>query len=295
MEEGIEQILDVDLSPVAEHRGRVFGHDGSIITFRQGILAKKSREREFVFYRNFKGWVHDYMSEDMLPEVRGIGFISEQDETKYKMTIFPTLIPPEISGTPYLILGDIIAGYARPAVLDIKLGTRTWEIGADPNKVERHKIKCANATTNECGFRVRAAMWYSKNPDMWPLREGEYSVVDRKFGTTCTTEEMTEFFKDFFHNTDLIPAFIVKLRRIRTGLEKLRNEGGIRMFSSSALCVYDEADPTKYDCRILDFEKTYFNIENTAARFHESVEDCEDCVVPGVSQLMDKLLLLTSQ
>ena len=66
---------------------------------------------------------------------------------------------------------------------------------------------------------------------------------------------------------------------------RLRAEADARMFSTSVLVVYDDAHPERVECRLLDFAKTYFDIKKRAAECHESVEDCEDGVIPALSNL----------
>jgi len=281
-------ILHKDDGLVSELRNKVFGHAGAIIPFKEGLIAKLSREREFFFYRNFKSWIHEMLPMGILPNVRGVGFFTKEDGDQIELSLYPTLVVPQnASHVSYLILEDVIHGYSRPAVLDVKLGTRTWEIGADDDKVSRHKAKCATATTSLTSFRIRAAMWYSKTGRN--LISSDVSMVDRMFGMSCGLDEMMDFMRDFFYDPDLIPEFIEKLKQIRVGIERLRVDAGVRMFSSSALFVYDENDKSKVDCRILDFEKTYFNIESTAARHNESIEECEDDVVNGIDHLIEKL------
>ena len=97
------------------------------------------------------------------------------------------------------------------------------------------------------------------------------------------------FFNDFFHYTEQIPCFIKKITDLRECMIKLRTEFGIRMFSSSVLFIYDEEDPTKFDCRILDFAKTYLDIEEIAPQHNEKVEDCEDMIVPALTHIIEML------
>ncbi|EAY06401.1 hypothetical protein TVAG_403580 [Trichomonas vaginalis G3] len=285
MGELVDVSLFLDNSTIASLRGKVFGHDGSILTFKEGVIAKKSRPREFIFYRNKKSWINDLVKENIFPKVIGLAYIESQDGDNYRFKLDPTLLTNENEMLPWLMLEDLQKGYAKPAVLDVKLGTRTWEMGAANDKVLRHKMKCSQGTTGSLYFRVRAAMWYSPNPDDWP-KDGDASLLKRDFGTTCTKEELMKFFSDFFHVKDLVPKFIDKIKKIIEGITILRQEADVRIYSSSALFVYDAEDPSKFDCRLLDFEKTYFNVEVSAKRFNESIEDCEDSVIPALEELV---------
>ena len=295
MSTGEEITLHVDNNPNTLLRSRIFGHEGVIIPFREGIIAKKCRIlRELRFYLCYIGWMHDMVPPCFVPQFEGI--VDEDDTLKkisfknneVRLKMKREFSMPTISSTPYILMRDIAEGFERPAVLDIKLGKRTWELGANPEKVERMKRKCQQGTAKALKFKVRAAMWYSREPEKWPIIDGT-NFVERKFGNTCTVEELIDFFRDFFHFNEQLSYFIKQLKELREALMKLRNEANTRMFSSSVLLTYDENDPTKKECRILDFAKTYWNINEIAENFHESVNDCEDDVIPAISNLMNIL------
>jgi hypothetical protein len=50
------------------------------------------------------------------------------------------------------------------------------------------------------------------------------------------------------------------------------------MFGSSVLMTYDAANCHKFDCRRIDFAKTYVNITERAREFGEAVYNCDDGV-----------------
>ena len=286
-EEKTELICHVDESPTMTLRSKIFGHQGVIIPFREGIIAKKCRIlQELQFYLDYAGWIHDMIPANLIPSIAGIADeMSEIRPHEMKLTIRKHGSVPNMKTTPYLLMKDLASGFARPAVLDIKLGTRTWAFGADSKKVERMKGKCQHCPTAELRFRVRAAMWYSQNPDKWPTDDG-VNFVTREQGNTWTEEELFAFLKDFFHFRQQLPFFVKRLESLRDAVVRLRNECNARMYASSVLLVYDEDDPKKMECRILDFAKTYLNVEKMAEKFHEDVDDCEDGVVPALTNFL---------
>ena len=81
---------------------------------------------------------------------------------------------------------------------------------------------------------------------------------------------------------------INKLEELEDGLKRL-HELGIRFYSSSVLVVYDEMNPEKVDCRMLDFEKSYLDVKSEAEKYGESLEECEDGVVAAISNLKSLL------
>ncbi|KAH0785870.1 inositol polyphosphate kinase [Histomonas meleagridis] len=283
--------LHVDNNPKTMLRSRIFGHDGVIIPFREGIIAKKCRIlQELRFYLGYIGWIHDMVPESLIPKVEG--FVEEKDagsisikNPEIHLKIRKELSMPALTSTPYILMRDIAGGFVKPAVLDIKLGGRTWALGAKPEKVAHMRKKVESGTASSLKFKVRAAMWYSKNPDKWPITENA-NYIERDFGNNCTEEELRNFLKDFFHDKKKLPFFIDKLEKLKNALYKLRNEANARLFSSSVLLVYDEEDESKKECRLLDFAKTYWNINKMAEEFNENVKDCEDDILPGIQNLI---------
>lgn len=290
-----EITLHVDNNPKTRLRSQIFGHDGVIIPFREGLIAKKCRRyRELSFYLSYIGWMHDMVPPCFVPKIEGI--VDEEDTDKkisnirseVRLKMKRDISMPTLTKAPYIMMRDIADGFEKPAFLDIKLGRRTWELGANPEKVERMKRKCKQGTAYTNRFKIRAAMWYSREPGKWPMTDNT-NFIKREFGNNCSTEELIAFLRDFFHYREQLAYYIKQLRDLREALMKLRSEANARMFSSSVLLTYDENDPSKKECRILDFAKTYWNIDEMAENFHENLNDCEDDVIPAISNLVNIL------
>ena len=285
--------LHVDKSTMTELRGKIFGHDGAIITFTEGLIAKQCKFMEEVrFYSMYLEDLYKQLPPSLVPEVLGIcaqdGIKINDTQDIYSFEVKKKIEPDLYTGKPFLIMRDIAQGYKKPAVLDLKVGIRTWPLGASEIKKTRMRRRCLATTTNSLGLRVRAAMWYSANTDKWS-EEGDTNYINRLWGNHCTDEELQEFFIDFFHYTEHIPVLIEKLKMLYNSIDSLRKNQGIRMFSSSVLFAYDEEDRSKFDCRLLDFAKTYFDIDDQAPKHNESVEDCEDQLLPSIANVITLL------
>ena len=288
-----EITLHVDKSTLTEFRGRVFGHDGMIISFSEGLIAKQCKFLDEVrFYSTYFKNFTDILPRDLIPEVVGV-----VDDKKYTIKAdgdissfaFSKNIDSTLYDThPYLLMKDIVRDFKKPAILDLKLGIRTWHLGASEKKKTRMLKRCLNTTTKDLGLRARAAIWYSRQKGSWDI-EGDMNYVDRKWGNKVSNEGLQDFFADFFHFSEQIPFFVKKITSLRDSILVLRSEYGVRMFSSSVLFAYDEDDVTKCDCRILDFAKTYFDIDSLAKDYNENIDDCEDMVVPALNNIIDML------
>ena len=276
-------VLHVDKRPEMELRSKLFGHPGVIIPFCEGLIAKRHvLAEEYAFYRSYS----HYLPRNLIPEVAGIcDDVSAKDDT---VLLRVTRELPEQRKDSVLLLRDLASGFEKPCVLDIKLGTRTWALGASTDKVARHRKKCGRGTTGQIKFRVRAAIWHAEDPSAYPC-EGGINYVTREFGCGCSRGELADFLADFLRHGNMVDVVIKKLSEIKRALVRLRAETDARMFSTSVLVVYDDAHRERIECRILDFAKTYFDIKRRAAMCHETVEDCEDGVVPALGNLIDML------
>ena len=278
----LETTLHVDRRPEMVLRSRLFGHKG-IIPFTEGLIAKEDlNPEEFLFYQSYSR----FLPQEVIPEVTGF---CEDKPLCDDLVSIKMREDSRNSDRPVLLMRDIAGGYERPCFLDIKLGIITWEFGADSTIVARRKMKCSRGTAGQMKLRIRAAIWYAEDPEAYPSENG-INFVDREFGASCTRTEFGELLADFLRHDGHIEVLVKKLTELKRALVRLRADTDARMFSSSVFIVYDDAHPERIDCRLLDFAKTYFHVKEKAAQYHEKLEDCEDGVLPAVSNLIDVLL-----
>jgi hypothetical protein len=180
---------------------------------------------------------------------------------------------------------DMAAGYSQPAIIDFKLGDRSWSIGASATKAARRSARMAQGLCPRLYFRVRAALWRGEDEQFEKVPGTAISFVARTFGNTCAMEQLMALFADFFRFPQMVPVFVEKLKRLKRALSDLREALDTRFYSSSIVIVYDTANPAKCDLRMLDFEKSYIHAQQTAREVGEPVEQCEDHVIEGVKNL----------
>ncbi|KAK8891971.1 hypothetical protein M9Y10_029193 [Tritrichomonas musculus] len=280
-------------------RNRVFGHSDSIISFREGYIAKILGEGESKFYSKYKKQLHKCLPKEFVPEILGACFITCDNQNKgsddFQIMYKNSVKIPKMSNSPvYLLQKDIVAGYEKPAILDLKIGIRTWKFG-DPQEVgQRRSKKMMAGSCAQTNFRVRAAMWYNahfntENDHLYNYDNNGITFVTRKFGNSCSMNQLMNFFKDFFKYRNNISLFIEKVKTLKESLMILRDTFGMRLYSSSILVVYDDKNPDKLDLRILDFEKSYFNIEKVAAQYDEPLSQCEDRIIEALENFQNLL------
>lgn len=71
----------------------------------------------------------------------------------------------------YVQLEDIVHGFRRPCVLDIKMGRRQRKFGASPAKRRRQIEKSFSTTSHALGFRLCGCQVYDVTRDVWTFRD----------------------------------------------------------------------------------------------------------------------------
>ena len=61
----------------------------------------------------------------------------------------------------FMILDDLTAGYEKPSVIDLKIGTKTWEDDAPQEKIDRESKKYPLQRT--IGFRLTGMRILNRN------------------------------------------------------------------------------------------------------------------------------------
>ena len=74
----------------------------------------------------------------------------------------------------FMILDDLTAGYEKPSVIDLKIGTKTWEDDAPQEKIDRESKKYPLQRT--IGFRLTGMRVFNRNTM-------QYDIYDKKNDT----------------------------------------------------------------------------------------------------------------
>lgn len=147
------------------------------------------------------------------------------------------------TGSHFLKLQDMTAGYGLPNVIDLKLGVK---------KPKKSNAKFAGSTTNSHKFRI--------NGEMVGLKKGEEFeevFVSKYAGQKISEAEVGLYLALFFFDGeyilgDVIRKVIMDLRQLILSFRKFR---GVRFISSSLFVAFDAKDPTRYTVKLIDFDK----------------------------------------
>ncbi|KAK0395609.1 hypothetical protein QR680_001356 [Steinernema hermaphroditum] len=159
----------------------------------------------------------------------------------------------------FIILENITSKFLRPCVIDLKLGTRQHGDDATPEKKISQKKKCAKTTSQTMGLRLCGLQYFDDSVDM-------FQCVDKYCGRNMDKKGLIDMIGQFLRKADgtLRTSVCISLLEKIAYLEKvLRDQAGLRLFSSSLLIVYEgdrsHEDSPAVEVRLIDFAHATFN------------------------------------
>ncbi|CAI5727518.1 unnamed protein product [Peronospora destructor] len=199
-------------------------HNGRIL---KPFQSKQRGERERDFYERV------FVSEKDLPEFAALrGFLP---------TYFGTMVLPEVAGDKeettsvkkqhhgeFLVLEDLTCGRQSPCIMDVKMGTRSYEKNASAEKIAYEKSKFPLQET--AGFRIQGVK-------VLDPQQQRYVEFDKNFGRSITSmDELAPAFHCYFPSEDttktmkLLEAFLRRLDQLKTWFDE---QQGTRFIASS--------------------------------------------------------------
>ena len=150
---------------------------------------------------------------------------------------------------PHLLLQNLTAPFHRPNIIDIKMGTQTYEPNAPVSKQKREVAKYPQQA--EIGFRIVGMRVHNNDPssESDDGSDGEYKCWDKSFGVKLRTRnDVIHAFMTFFNcnNAQNVPntrhvltSVIKQLTRIKQWFEE--ENSTLAFYASSILIVYDDS------------------------------------------------------
>lgn len=192
----------------------------------------------------------------------------------HRRTPSPTIDPlyrnkgKPLSTDTCIVLSAATAGFSRPNILDLKLGSRLWADDASPAKRQRLDRDSKASTSSTLGFRIAGMrLWQGdgyapagttvdgnrtptavEHEDRSFEPETGYMFYNKLYGRNLSTADIKDAFRNYFvvdkSGVHTLQALEV-IRRCRDDVEEMQavlEEMETRMYSSSILIVY-EGDP----------------------------------------------------
>ncbi|POM73044.1 Inositol polyphosphate multiKinase [Phytophthora palmivora] len=208
--------------------------------FYDRVFVSEKDSPEFVALRDF---VPNYYGTIVVPEV----------EDGQEKTGANGLHPGQ-----YLELEDLTWRRQWPCIMDVKMGTRSYEDTATAEKIAYEKSKFPLQET--VGFRIQGIKVFDP-------KQQSYVEFDKHFGRRVTSkEELVPAFRSYFPLDDtlktikLLDAFLRRLNQLKAWFDE---QQGTEFIASSFLFLYDgeesiEDDTTvaeafRADIRLIDF------------------------------------------
>ncbi|KAJ2839668.1 hypothetical protein FBU31_000651 [Coemansia sp. 'formosensis'] len=197
-----------------EHQ--VAGHGGVLSVGDGKVVAKPLVQREQEFYEasaqcaEFKAFIPEYY-----------GTLQQQDGDD------------STAGSSYICLENLVDGYEKPCILDVKVGTRIHDIDASPEKVARMIGKAQETTTGSLGVRICG------------MSVPGTTGLARDWFAKLTVETIRDAFAMYFSAAEsvvsaeyrrfVIRQFILEVEDLAAVIRSVET----RMYASSLLFVYD--------------------------------------------------------
>ncbi|KAH0785785.1 inositol hexakisphosphate kinase [Histomonas meleagridis] len=183
-------------------------------------------------------------------------------------------------GKRWLLLQDQTQGMSSPCILDIKLGTRSFEIGASPEKVKAQLDHMKNTTTSTHAIRIIDARMRKDNTVTYKC--------DRVQGHNLNIKEVEKLLRTFFPGKRK-HEFIEQICKIRSALlETIEIFPKMRLYSASILAVYDGDSDAPMRVTIIDFAHAYLDVDVEGGDSTDPFYD--DNAIKGLQSLIDLLI-----
>jgi len=223
---------------------KVGGHH-PIKLYSEGIICKPLNSREATFYEQIPDLLRDFV-----PAFHGVA--ADQQH-----------------GSEYLMLGNLTAGYSKPCVLDLKVGTRMYGDFASQEKRKSQENKSQATTSGKLGLRVCGFQRYSQT-------DGAFQKVDKYIGRKADEEKFHQLLETFFTvrgqlQVGVIRSLLSQCKRLRKVISDLNC---VRFYSSSLLVIYegsgDEEEETEQPrLRLIDFANVSHPGLGDGGKLHE--------------------------
>ncbi|KAK9387514.1 inositol polyphosphate kinase-domain-containing protein [Lipomyces mesembrius] len=257
--------LAIDISAAVLFDNKVAGHDGVLQDPSGAVVIKPAAELEIEFYESLI--LHPSFA-SVAPKFYGVLELNEQSA----ITDASGEVHRTTGAERAIVLENVAAGFAKPSVIDVKLGRQLWDEQASIEKRKRLDDVAAKTTSGSLCMRIAGMK-------TWDQDKEDYVVYDKYYGRSFDIKTIKEGIDTFIvkalgtdRRKEVIRRTITGISRIAEALEKEES----RMYSASILAVY-ESDPTAIDEALKEErerpEKSHDDYDESEEEFEETVSE----------------------
>jgi len=177
----------------------------------------------------------------------------------------------------YIKLEDLTMPFSRPNILDLKIGSRVYGVGDDPDKVKRKILKSAQTTSKSLGLRLCGMQVYNSEDDGYVFR-------DKFNGRNLDEKGFYAAIEQFFTHKGTLRVTVVSsfLRQIEKLLQVVTEQKSFQFFSSSLLFICEGCRPS--DQKNLHGGVKNKDFERIDLRFIDFAQSARDTEKKGVDE-----------
>lgn len=188
----------------------IAGHEGTLTSSDQSIFAKRVLPQELAFYSDA---------------------LARQSPL---LQCMPTWIGTLNHETHVLIvLENVLHGYRRPCVMDVKLGRVLYDEDTPPEKRARMDKVTAETTSGSLGWRIVGLQMAGK------------PKTERAYGRSLSAATVVPAVQQFFSLAPVEQAIIEEVARQSVEIMRTVESIHLRMVSASLLIVYESDNELK--------------------------------------------------
>ncbi|KAH3667249.1 hypothetical protein OGAPHI_002898 [Ogataea philodendri] len=250
-----------------EHKAA--GHDGSLQSADGSLFFKPTTTQEKDFYLQTQAKIHELTDEielgselfhwmplfygSMVPGVTDQ--LREQQADVDKDLSIDNEKQSLLQGQEFLVLENVLYGFKKPSLIDIKLGNVLYDENSSSEKIERMK-KVSETTTSGslhyriCGMKMPVStkslpkiQGVDLNSTVTKSSDGNYLIFDKIFGRSLTKSTVKDAFELFFFHNKLPESIqIIALENTIQRLQLLYNcliDQETRMVGASILMIIE--------------------------------------------------------
>ncbi len=228
-----------------------------LLKYFSSILKPVGSSRKCQCEKDFYAFDHPKELKKFIPKFHGIVRVKNEEKENSNNQ--------EAEQSEYIQLDDLTEGFDRPCIVDLKMGTKTYDEEASKLKSEGDKKKYSHQET--LGLRIIGIKLFDRET-------GEWSRKDKAWGRKLTDEKIVDGLKVFLHrhSAAIIPILLDRLSEILAWFDR---QTDYRFYSSSLLIVYEgSVDPKFLDSSqvrvgMVDFTHVYGPARNKFFSLHD--------------------------